>query len=108
MIYLKYVTTLVIERCVNENYRRLCITISRVCGISLAASIGALAKYQLAVDSVRDAIYFHADKITPEVIEQANRAADDISKGDLYLALFNFGIAGSMIIGTRSLLRSNV
>ena len=41
-------------------------------GMNLAIGLDPLFEHYSAINSIRDAVYAHADKITPGVIEQAN------------------------------------
>ena len=63
-------------------------------GSNLAAGLDKIVSHYSKIDSVRDAVFAHADKITPQVIEQANDLVSKVGDGDLYRAAFNLGVAG--------------
>ena len=63
-------------------------------GTNIAIGLEGIVTHCLATDSVRDAVYAHADNITPEVIEQANKLASEVSRGNFYVALLALGVAG--------------
>ena len=62
-----------------------------VSGSSLANGLIFIGNHFSKIDSIRDAVYIHADKITPEIIERANNLVSEVGKGDYYMALISFG-----------------
>ena len=69
-----------------------------VSGGLVALGIGAreLTDSLMKAGSIRDAVYYHADKITPEVIKQANTLADKIDITFL-IGLLSTGIGGILL-----------
>ncbi len=68
--------------------------IGTISGANLALGIENLMFRHSAIDSIRDAVYSHADKITPEVIEQANRLVSEVGAPYSIEICVNFAVAG--------------
>lgn len=61
----------------------------------LAMGIDDLLSNFSVSNSIREAVYAHADKITPEIIEQANKlASKEVGLVDHFLPAILFGAAG--------------
>lgn len=64
-------------------------------GTSLAISIMHIVNYCSSIDSIRDSVYAHADKITPELIEYTNTLVSEVGKKDFLNGWSGLGVAGA-------------
>ena len=53
-------------------------------GTCFSEGLVQLLEYHSKISSVREAVYNNAEKITPEIIEQANQLVSSISQTDIY------------------------
>lgn len=67
-----------------KRYRESAIE-SALAPVSLVVGLDIFANSLQRADSIRDAVYAHADKITPEVIEQTEKLVSSAGSGELYV-----------------------
>ena len=72
---------------------------------NLGCGLHSIIRYNLTIDSVRDTIYTSADKITPEVIQQANEVISQVSREGLHSGMISMAIAGFFAATSYFLLR---
>tara|TARA_Y100000310_G_scaffold326837_1_gene392274 strand:+ start:958 stop:1266 length:309 start_codon:yes stop_codon:yes gene_type:complete len=73
-------------------------------GLWGGVGLNFLLKYHSKIESLRDAVYAQADKITPEIIERANEQASEVGTRDYHFGLLCFALAG--FFGIKSYLQS--
>ena len=72
-------------------------------GSDVMSGLEKLAEYHAKINSISNAVYSHADKITPEIIQQANEMTETINLP--LMASVHFIIAGVCAIGAYNCLR---
>jgi len=55
-------------------------------GTSFSQGLGELLDYNLKISSVRETVYNHTEKITPEIIEQADQLVSSIPQTEMYIS----------------------
>jgi len=64
-------------------------------GAILASGLIHILNYYSNIKDVANAVYVHADKITPEIIEQAHKLVADVC----YTNYFNEGLIATLFLG---------